>query len=122
MPLYLKTHSYGEYVFDWDWVWADTNQRSGVPCIPKLLCAVPFPTVSGVRLLSESDAERELRVAGALALAQRLEVSSLHVLYPPAADRPALARAAASRGIAPPAPSTTACRNGSRISMTSCRR
>ena len=91
MPMYLKTHSYGEYVFDW--AWADAYQRSGLSYFPKLLCAVPFTPVSGVRLLAESDAERESLVAGALALAQRLEVSSLHVLYPPATDRPALARA-----------------------------
>ncbi|MBC7781028.1 MAG: N-acetyltransferase, partial [Proteobacteria bacterium] len=91
MPLYLKSHSYGEYVFDW--AWADAFERSGLKYFPKLLCAVPFTPVGGPRLLAESDADRDLLIEGALALARTLGVSSLHLLYPQATDRPALARA-----------------------------
>ncbi|MET0379167.1 MAG: peptidogalycan biosysnthesis protein, partial [Spongiibacteraceae bacterium] len=49
MPLYLKTHSYGEYVFDWSW--ADAWQRSGLHYYPKLLCAIPFTPATGPRVL-----------------------------------------------------------------------
>ena len=49
VPMYLKSHSYGEYVFDWGW--ADAYERSGGRYYPKLLCAVPFTPVPGPRLL-----------------------------------------------------------------------
>lgn len=49
LPLYLKTHSYGEYVFDWSW--ADAYQRYGVRYYPKLVTAIPFTPCSGPRLL-----------------------------------------------------------------------
>ncbi len=91
MPLYQKDHSYGEYVFDW--AWADAYRRSGLPYFPKLLCAVPFTPVGGPRLLADCADDREALLAGALELARRLDVSSLHVLYPEPADRTALASA-----------------------------
>ncbi len=78
MPLYLKTHSYGEYVFDW--AWADAYQRHGLAYYPKLLAGIPFSPVSGPRLLAATDAERAALVRAALALAR--DVSSLHVLFP----------------------------------------
>ena len=80
MPLFIKSHSYGEYVFDW--AWADAYQRHGLEYYPKLLCAVPFTPVTGPRLLAASDADRGKLAAAALALAK--ELSSLHVLFPPA--------------------------------------
>src|SRR5690606_27167184 len=49
LPLYRRSHSYGEYVFDW--AWADACHRAGILYYPKLLCAVPFSPVSGARLL-----------------------------------------------------------------------
>src|SRR5688572_14075545 len=79
MPLYLKTHSYGEYVFDW--AWADAYYRHGFEYYPKLLCAVPFTPVTGRRLLAATDEVRDRLVAGALALARELRVSSLHCLF-----------------------------------------
>ena len=66
MPLYLKSHSYGEYVFDW--AWADAYQRHGLAYSPKLLAAIPFSPVSGPRLLAATDAERAALVRAALAL------------------------------------------------------
>jgi len=57
MPLFLKSHSYGEYVFDW--AWADAYQRHGLEYYPKLLCAVPFTPVTGPRLLAAQGADRE---------------------------------------------------------------
>ncbi|MGH8747453.1 MAG: GNAT family N-acetyltransferase [Burkholderiales bacterium] len=78
MPLFLKSHSYGEYVFDW--AWADAYARHGLEYYPKLLGAVPFTPVSGPRLLAASEREREALLAAALELAR--DSSSLHVLFP----------------------------------------
>ena len=89
MPMFLKSHSYGEYVFDW--AWADAYQRHGLEYYPKLLCAVPFTPVTGPRLLAASDADRGRLAAGALELAK--EVSSLHVLFPSVAEAGLLAGA-----------------------------
>jgi predicted N-acyltransferase len=80
MPLYLKDHSYGEYVFDWGW--ADAYHRHGLAYYPKLLCAVPFTPVAGARLLGATDSDRDRLIAAALTLAESLRVSSLHCLYP----------------------------------------
>ena len=80
LPLYLKDHSYGEYVFDW--AWADAYYRNGLPYYPKLLAAVPFTPVQGARLLASDDAGRERLIAAALALGKALKVSSLHFLFP----------------------------------------
>ena len=84
MPLYLKDHSYGEYVFDW--AWADAHHRHGIAYYPKLLCAVPFTPVTGSRLLARDAAHRDALVTGALDLALQTKTASLHVLYPHAAD------------------------------------
>src|SRR5262245_53540754 len=79
MPLFLKSHSYGEYVFDW--AWADAYNRHGLEYYPKLRCAGPFTPVTGPRLLAAGAAEREALAAAALEMAR--DVSSLHVLFPP---------------------------------------
>jgi len=76
MPIFAKTHSYGEYVFDW--AWADAHERHGVEYYPKLVCAVPFTPVRGARLLGSVSA-RETLIKAALDLAQ--DFSSLHVLF-----------------------------------------
>jgi len=80
MPLYLKTHSYGEYVFDWGW--AEAYERHGVRYYPKLLGAVPFTPVSGARLMAASHDDRRRLLDAALALARETRASSLHVLFP----------------------------------------
>ncbi|CAD5379991.1 conserved hypothetical protein [Pseudomonas sp. OF001] len=54
MPAYVKSHSRGEYVFDWSW--ADACQRAGIAYYPKLLAAVPFSPVTGARLLAQETA------------------------------------------------------------------
>jgi predicted N-acyltransferase len=79
MPLFLKSHSRGEYVFDW--AWADAYQRHGLEYYPKLLCAVPFTPVAGPRLLAAENADRVKLAAAARDMAR--ELSSLHVLFPP---------------------------------------
>jgi len=78
MPLFAKSHSYGEYVFDW--AWADAHERHGVDYYPKLLCAIPFTPVRGRRLMALDPPARESLIAAALELAR--EASSLHVLFP----------------------------------------
>tara|TARA_R110000772_G_scaffold267933_2_gene393236 strand:+ start:3865 stop:5034 length:1170 start_codon:yes stop_codon:yes gene_type:complete len=90
-PLYLKNHSYGEYVFDWGW--ADAYERAGGRYYPKLQCAVPFTPVTGPRLLVNEalpdSQRREMRlalIAGMAQLAQNLGVSSLHVTFPTEAE------------------------------------
>ena len=78
MPLFAKSHSYGEYVFDW--AWADAHERHGLDYYPKLLCAVPFTPVRGARILGKGVAEQQALIEAALQLAR--ETSSLHVLFP----------------------------------------
>lgn len=82
MPLYAKTHSYGEYVFDWSW--ADAYQRHGLHYYPKLLCAIPFTPATGPRLLGANEAVRRSLLDAAFDLAARKKASSLHILLPPA--------------------------------------
>jgi predicted N-acyltransferase len=84
MPLYLKSHSYGEYVFDW--AWADAYQRHGLRYYPKLLNAVPFTPVTGPRLLALGDADRRALLDAALDFARDSGVSSLHCLFPAAPE------------------------------------
>ena len=81
MPLYLKSHSYGEYVFDW--AWADAYRRHGQDYYPKLLSAVPFTPVTGPRLLADGDASRAALLAALAAQQSALGVSSTHILFPP---------------------------------------
>jgi hypothetical protein len=81
MPLYLKSHSYGEYVFDWGW--AEAYQRHGLRYYPKLLCAVPFTPATGPRLLAPSPELRRRLLDAAFALAGEQHASSLHILLPP---------------------------------------
>ena len=90
-PLYLKSHSYGEYVFDWGW--AEAFQRAGGRYYPKLQCAVPFTPVTGPRLMVRGDVDaatqreaQQTLLAGMIELARRLKVSSLHVTFPTAAE------------------------------------
>src|SRR5919112_1947495 len=78
MPLFAKSHSYGEYVFDW--AWADAHERHGIAYYPKLLSAIPFTPVRGNRLIAASDEIRRSLIAAALELAK--DLSSLHVLFP----------------------------------------
>ena len=81
LPLYRKSHSYGEYVFDW--AWADAYERHGLAYYPKLLCAVPFTPATGPRMLAPTAALRRRLLERALELAAAERCSSLHVLFPP---------------------------------------
>ena len=89
-PAYLKTHSYGEYVFDW--AWADAYQRHGLRYYPKLLVAVPFTPVPGSRLMALDDTARLALLAGLAEVARREKASSIHVLFHPEAESQAMAQ------------------------------
>ncbi|MES2636391.1 MAG: GNAT family N-acetyltransferase [Pseudomonadota bacterium] len=80
MPLYLKTHSYGEYVFDW--AWANAYQRSGFDYYPKLLCAIPFSPITSRRLLSQQPELQILMIEALEKVMQQHQLSSAHVLFP----------------------------------------
>ena len=84
MPLYFKSHSYGEFVFDW--AWAQAYERSGIPYYPKLVSSVPFTPVSGQRVMSKDPAVRAQLVAGALGIAEQGGASSFHCLFPSEAE------------------------------------
>ena len=88
LPLYVKGHSYGEYVFDW--AWADAYARHGLEYYPKLLSAIPFTPVAGSRLLAVDDAARAALIAVLAATQSATEVSSTHILFPPEAEAKAL--------------------------------
>lgn len=83
LPLYEKTHSWGEFVFDW--AWANAYSQAGFDYYPKLVSAVPFTPASSPRLLlrdkSDSGSARAL-IDAAIALARERQCSSLHVQFP----------------------------------------
>jgi predicted N-acyltransferase len=84
MPLYLKLHSYGEFVFDWSW--AQAYEQQGMQYYPKALCAVPFTPVQGSRILfdpleNKSQVQEQL-IAGLKTLVLQNKLSSAHILFP----------------------------------------
>ena len=88
MPCYLKTHSRGEYVFDYGW--AEAYERAGGHYYPKLQSSVPFSPVTGPRFLVPDcdDAEdRKLLIAqGSLVACEKLSASSVHITFVPEDD------------------------------------
>ena len=88
-PAYLKSHSYGEYVFDW--AWADAYQRHGLHYYPKLLVAVPFTPVPGSRLLATDETARHTLLAGLAQVAKDEDASSVHLLFHEPDETPAIA-------------------------------
>jgi predicted N-acyltransferase len=88
MPLYVKHHSWGEFVFDW--AWADAYRRHGLAYYPKLVCCAPFSPVPGPRLLAKTDADRAVLIDAALKLTRDLNCSSFHILFPAEPDHAAL--------------------------------
>ena len=91
MPLYVKYHSRGEYVFDQSW--ARAFMQHGLEYYPKLLCAIPFSPVPGPRLLAHTHTDRVLLARTAVSLAEQNKMSSLHILFPDEADQSALREA-----------------------------
>jgi len=83
-PLYLKNHSYGEYVFDW--AWASAYEQHDVPYYPKAVIAVPFTPVPGTRLLARDDETRALLLRAVCQWCDEENVSSVHMLFASDAD------------------------------------
>ncbi|MFD0914301.1 GNAT family N-acetyltransferase [Methylophilus luteus] len=97
-PCYIKTHSYGEYVFDWSW--ADAYEQAGGKYYPKLISAIPFSPVTGPRLLVHPDYAEPEQLAAAMlqqmrALCEENALSGSHVLFPD----PASAAQCAAQGL-----------------------
>jgi len=83
LPLYLKSHSYGEYVFDW--AWADAYERSGLNYYPKFLSAIPFSPITSARLLTRDNEVGMLMIEALESAMHQHQLSSAHVLFPDAA-------------------------------------
>jgi len=85
LPLYLKTNSYGEFVFDFSW--ANAYHQAGLNYYPKLTCAIPFSPATGPRILVDNKRDDAITVQqdliqAAIGLTKNTELSSLHVLFP----------------------------------------
>ncbi len=94
MPLYEKSHSWGEFVFDW--AWANAYEQAGLHYYPKLVSAVPFTPAPSRRLLLSSPDDTKTAAAllqAGLALAEETDCSSLHILFPTPAELPFLKEA-----------------------------
>jgi predicted N-acyltransferase len=94
-PLYIKSHSYGEFVFDW--LWASAYERAGIPYYPKLVIAVPYTPVTGPRLLTgaaapDSDDIVDLLLRSITDFAAETGLSSVHYLFINALDKRRLDR------------------------------
>jgi len=79
LPIYLKSHSQGEYVFDH--AWADALERAGGDYYPKLQCSVPFTPVTGPRILTNTPAGRVLLLKAGKAATDQIGASSLHITF-----------------------------------------
>lgn len=92
MPLYLKRHSYGEFVFDW--AWAQAYEQNNMPYYPKALSAIPFTPVRGPRLMvlpqEDKAVIQEILVSGLKSLVNQNALSSAHVLFPEIGELEAL--------------------------------
>ncbi|MDB5873818.1 MAG: family N-acetyltransferase [Ramlibacter sp.] len=82
--LYLKDHSYGEYVFDW--AWANAYEQHGLDYYPKALIAAPFTPVPGARLLARDASSRQALLTAVLDWCRAERLSSLHLLFAAEAD------------------------------------
>lgn len=84
IPMYLKYHSMGEFVFDW--AWANAYNRAGLEYYPKLVIAIPYTPVTGPRVLLANTLQREAiadaMIGYALEYARTSNVSSMHWLFP----------------------------------------
>ncbi|MDO6693911.1 GNAT family N-acetyltransferase [Aliiglaciecola sp. 3_MG-2023] len=84
LPMYEKSHSYGEYVFDF--AWAEAYQRYHKQYYPKLICAIPFTPVTGIRLLSDNTIDTRALLSQMYEFIKQqlpaLNLSSIHFLFP----------------------------------------
>lgn len=88
VPCYRKSHSQGEYVFDYGW--ADAFERAGGSYYPKMQVSVPFSPVTGPRLMAETEAQRRDLASALIALCTQEQASSVHITFLPERDWAAL--------------------------------
>ena len=95
LPLYLKTNSFGEFIYDW--AWARAFEQSGIAYYPKLFTGLPYTPATGPRIWVRRDRDRaELQralIGAAIELARKHDLSSWHIAFP-AADEVAAFEAA----------------------------
>ena len=84
IPLYIKSHSYGEYVFDW--AWADAYEQNGLAYYPKLLAAIPFSPITSSRLLAKDSETKRQLIDALTSVMIKHKLSSAHVLFPDEVD------------------------------------
>jgi len=77
--LYVKTNSYGEFVFDWSW--ASAYEQAGLKYYPKLVCSIPYNPVTGARLLSNDPAIKSMIIRQIIKVAEKLNMSGMHWLF-----------------------------------------
>ncbi|MDD5177653.1 MAG: peptidogalycan biosysnthesis protein, partial [Sterolibacterium sp.] len=92
LPLYIKTNSFGEFIYDW--AWARAFEQSGRPYYPKLFSGIPYTPATGARLWvrpgEHAGALRDLLISAAIELAREHGFPSWHIAFPDAGDRIAL--------------------------------
>ncbi len=95
VPAFVKSHSYGEYIFDWSW--ASASERAGIPYYPKLVIAAPHTPATGPRMLiapgADAAAIRSVLIAGVRGLADDTQCGSIHWLFCTREEQLALAEA-----------------------------
>jgi len=84
MPIFLKEHSYGEYVFDHSW--ADAFQQHGLSYYPKMISAIPFTPITGTRLLSDDIEVKKAMIKAIEKILVEYKISSCHILFPDKKD------------------------------------
>jgi len=80
MPIYLKEHSYGEYVFDWSW--AEAFHKSGLNYYPKMISAVPFSPITGNRVIAKDLDIKKMMIKSLEKILLDHKISSCHILFP----------------------------------------
>ena len=78
-PLYIKTNSYGEFVFDWSW--ASAYEQAGLNYYPKMVCTTPYNPVTGPRLLAKDANIKSIMIQQIIKVAQKLNMSGMHWLF-----------------------------------------
>ena len=79
MPIFLKEHSYGEYVFDW--AWAEAFHQHGLNYYPKMLCAIPFTPITGPRIYAQDTEIKKMLIKALEKILKEHGISSCHILF-----------------------------------------
>jgi predicted N-acyltransferase len=84
IPIFLKSHSYGEYVFDWSW--AEAFESHGLSYYPKMISAIPFTPITGKRIVSKDPEIKKLMIKALEKILVEHKISSCHILFPEKED------------------------------------